>query len=620
VVALALAASASLSLAQNTSSTNTFDNEASITSLVHWWGVTTTRTWDGTLDAGYDPMSGSLRVEVPYTEAANEQFMIHYTIANRWGWDDGYTLDATTYTNLSFDVKVDPASYVTTGGQNYGNLQVGLTTQANWDNRINPPTKTLPLTATNWTHFDIPVNPAWNFLNEVVGFYIYMWSGDAHTNTLTFNIDNIMLTKPTVPVVIPPPTVSLVKPIRGIAFVAASPGQWDRQNIRTVGNNYNWIGASGPVSYSVTVAKHADMAGFQLHTYLVPGPVAPTRADSDWAEPNVLMWRIFKNADGSARSEVHCKTNAPESNGTMFTARDQGGGTMGGMADASPVGTWTLTFNQTTNFTITAPSGATFTTNIPNEYIDVWRPTPEMQISVGCVPADPVRVGQMATVTGVKITGTAGGNVDSSFEGVPLDTNIWSIVAASPTWGVQQIGTDAAYWVNWTLPATGFALQKSTSLSGPWVDGGLTGYAAGGMYYNLCLKSNLPSSDAGYFRLMKRTFTKLQVLLPGETAAPGTPTGKTGTPTPQPAYTPFDIVVNAVDNDWYPIPGVSHVIHLTSDDLSFIGPAADPGLVNGTVTIQGSYFGTVGGPFTITATDVTDPAKTPGVSSPVQVQ
>jgi hypothetical protein len=46
---------------------------------------------------------------------------------------------------------------------------------------------------------NIPINPSWTYLNEVVGFFINMWSGADHTNSLIFNIDNVMLTKPTAP-------------------------------------------------------------------------------------------------------------------------------------------------------------------------------------------------------------------------------------------------------------------------------------------------------------------------------------------------------------------------------------------------------------------------------------
>src|SRR6185503_14829710 len=57
---------------------------------------------------------------------------------------------------------------------------------------------------------------------------------------------------------------------------------------------------------------------------------------------------------------------------------------------------------------------------------------------------------------------------------------------------------------------------------------------------------------AGALTVTADAATKLQVLLPGETAAPGTPTGKTGTPLAQTAGTAIanGIVVNAVDANW----------------------------------------------------------------------
>src|SRR5204863_8825159 len=46
------------------------------------------------------------------------------------------------------------------------------------------------------------------------------------------------------------------------------------------------------------------------------------------------------------------------------------------------------------------------------------------------------------------------------------------------------------------------------------------------------------------------TFVKLQLLVPGETAAAGTVTGKTGAPASQTAGTAFNVTVNAVDDNW----------------------------------------------------------------------
>ncbi|MCK4548641.1 MAG: hypothetical protein KAU49_00680, partial [Candidatus Krumholzibacteria bacterium] len=47
-----------------------------------------------------------------------------------------------------------------------------------------------------------------------------------------------------------------------------------------------------------------------------------------------------------------------------------------------------------------------------------------------------------------------------------------------------------------------------------------------------------------------QTYTRLQVLLPGETASPGTSSGKTGTPVAQAAGVPFTVSIRACDNTW----------------------------------------------------------------------
>src|SRR5207247_5355844 len=46
------------------------------------------------------------------------------------------------------------------------------------------------------------------------------------------------------------------------------------------------------------------------------------------------------------------------------------------------------------------------------------------------------------------------------------------------------------------------------------------------------------------------TFAKIQLLVPGETAAPGSTNGKTGTPNAQTAGAAFNVTVNAVDTYW----------------------------------------------------------------------
>ncbi len=106
-------------------------------------------------------------------------------------------------------------------------------------------------------------------------------------------------------------------------------------------------------------------------------------------------------------------------------------------------------------------------------------------------------------------------------------------------------------------------------------------------------------------------FTKLQILLPGETAAPGTPSGKTGTPTAQAAGTPFTVTVNAVDATWNVINTITDTVAITSSDANAQLPA-NAALMAGTKTFTVTLR-TVGSQ-TVTATDVTDGIKAPNTS------
>ena len=52
--------------------------------------------------------------------------------------------------------------------------------------------------------------------------------------------------------------------------------------------------------------------------------------------------------------------------------------------------------------------------------------------------------------------------------------------------------------------------------------------------------------------------------MPGETAAAGTTTGKTGTPSAETAGTAFNVTVNAVDANWNVVNTVTDTVDITS--------------------------------------------------------
>jgi hypothetical protein len=79
---------------------------------------------------------------------------------------------------------------------------------------------------------------------------------------------------------------------------------------------------------------------------------------------------------------------------------------------------------------------------------------------------------------------------------------------------------------------------------------------------------------------------------------------------------PFNITVNAVDSVWNVIPS-SDTIDITSSDTTF-SPPPDNALSAGTMVFSVTF--NTAGTFTVTATDVTDPTKTAGTSSPTVAQ
>src|SRR5439155_820131 len=98
-------------------------------------------------------------------------------------------------------------------------------------------------------------------------------------------------------------------------------------------------------------------------------------------------------------------------------------------------------------------------------------------------------------------------------------------------------------------------------------------------------------------------FTRLQILVPGETASPGMSTVTTGTPTAQTAGNAFTITVNAVDDTWNLVSTVTDTAGITSSDVNATLPA-NAALAAGTQTF--SVIAKTVGTQTVTASDITD--------------
>jgi hypothetical protein len=109
------------------------------------------------------------------------------------------------------------------------------------------------------------------------------------------------------------------------------------------------------------------------------------------------------------------------------------------------------------------------------------------------------------------------------------------------------------------------------------------------------------------------TFTKLLLLAPGETAAPGTAIGKTGTPTGQAPSAAFNVTVRAVDDNWNLVSSATDVIGFSSSDILAAMPT-NAALAAGTKQF-GVKMSETGVTNTVTALDATDGSKAPSTSA-----
>ncbi|MDD5139809.1 MAG: hypothetical protein PHY43_06055 [Verrucomicrobiales bacterium] len=173
------------------------------------------------------------------------------------------------------------------------------------------------------------------------------------------------------------------------------------------------------------------------------------------------------------------------------------------------------------------------------------------------------------------------------------------------------------FFLSWTLPDAGFSeLQTSSNLTS-WSSSSLINNAVVvGDTKRIVLTQADLSNPHTYFRLIKHFANQLQVLLPGETAAPNTPGGKTGVPVAQISGIPFNVVINACDQNWNVVSSVTDTINLTAYYGSPLLPA-DFSLSNGTSTQEVTFYDS--GSFNVIASDVTDPAKTSSLSADVTV-
>jgi hypothetical protein len=300
-------------------------------------------------------------------------------------------------------------------------------------------------------------------------------------------------------------------------------------------------------------------------------------------------------------------------------------GTLGYLSAPTMTGAWSLTFNDDTDFILRGPGGVSTNFSLPADWVSSFSAAAggATHVYFGGTPNGNNNAGQPLFLSEVSVTSPmAGYYLTNRFTSPTLDTTIWGLLGNETV----QVLPGNGWWVSWTLPAAGFDLWAKESLSpnNPWIllSGNtnlpvpVTSYTSGSTMKVLASSASLPNATQTFFAARKLVATQLQVLMPGETNAPFTTTGKIGKPNDQPSGSYVTVTVNAVDADWSVVSSCLDTVHLTSSDSGAVIPN-DAALVNGTATFE--VLLVTAGNQTVTAADVTNAKVAAGTSSATPV-
>jgi hypothetical protein len=605
---------------------------------LHWgqfWTDTGTVTedFDSTMHSGNN-IAGSIHVVLDCQGAAGQDpaniksanlAFGNYLLGGSGGWlgQAGLlTVDASKYESLSLNINIATSVSSNTVvpiclyGAAYGN--VNLTN--------------LPITTTGWQHLVIPI-PATINLADCVAVGVYDWynttagTPPAHAE---FWMDSIKLVARQATV--PSPTLSLASVKQaGLMFDSGLGEGGARGAIDTV-QDVRWAGqatAGSPVTYSMTIGwvpNAGVYSNYQAHIFLAPSAGV---GNPDWNLSDMGFVQVLSHSDGTATARMMWKTNDAFDN-TMLFNTSMGGdagtngyaaGTLGYLNAPTMTGTWSLAFTSDTDFVLRGPGGVSTNLSLPADWVASLNALGgSVYAYFGGSPNGNNNAGQPMFLSNVSVTGGAAGYaLSNNFAALPLDTAVWGLLGNE----TAIVPSGKGWLVGWTLPAANFNLWATSDLGQPnsWVllSGNtnlpvpVTTYVAGAISKAFVATANLPKADRAFFALKKLAVVKLQVLMPGEANAPGTVTGKTGTPIAQAAGVPVSVTVNAVDANWNIVTYCTDTVSITSSDSSASEetgnalPASGP-LAQGTRTFS-VLFATPGSQ-TITASDTTQATVT----------
>lgn len=494
-----------------------------------WGPAFVSMTWDSsTIDplAGEDAEGdslGSVYMQANWTAGSGGEDV--YNMAAAGNWYRGTVFDATQFSSIEMDFKYDINSTITPGA---AHLDIGFDGNGGYSSQ---PVTTIYFTNGvglgdgNWHHIHIPydansVSPGtWTAIATSGGVSWYQWNNNASvTGTMNYWMANIYLIANVTPAA--PPTLSINRVTPGLHFVEGSiSGQYDRQNIVTANGanstrHYLWDQASqgSPVTYSFTISQFTA-SNLNYHIYLYDTAGAGGASAPDYNQPNVLIFQVSPTSNNTAAvASVTWKTNTPDA-GTTVTALQ--------ITNSILDGQWQLQFTSATTGNVIDPGNNTYPFTLDPSIEANLAASQPITVNFGINPGvDTTNVlGQEVIVSQISITGVDPISsdtpiTDNFLSDSGLDTNSWLVNALySPS--IWFVASNDVCSVNWTLPASGFALAATPNL----------GSISTGTNLNLPVSALIPgerslvpstflTTNSDFFYLVKRPFSKLIVLFP----------------------------------------------------------------------------------------------------------
>jgi anti-sigma factor ChrR (cupin superfamily) len=364
------------------------------------------------------------------------------------------------------------------------------------------------------------------------------------------------------------------------------------------------VSASGaPSGKTGTSASITTTAGaFTTLQLLVPGETAApgTSTGKTGAPSATTAGNSFSVTVNAVDANWNVVTTAPsdniaitssDANATLPSNNTLSSGTRTFSVSLNTAGTATITATDATDGTKTANTSPSITINAGS--------FSQLQV---LVPGETANAGSTTGKTGTPSTQAAGTGFPVTVNAVDSRFNLLT--------GVTETVTLTTSDPNDVEPAPAPLVGGTKNFTVTFVTAGSWTVSA----------SAAPSAKTGTSASVTTTagaFAKLQLLAPGENAAPGTATGKTGTPTAEAAGTGFSVIVNAVDANWNVVTTApANNVAITSNDANAVLPSNNT-LSSGTQTFSVTFH--TAGSFTITATDADDGTKTANTSPSITV-